>query len=83
VSAATRAWSTSRLTTAHEPSSALDSNWPPPPHDPRERELVLTLRGWQVRLFGENKFQYFVRHGFWHVQLWHVEARVSVLTPSR
>ncbi len=57
--------------------------WPPPPHDPRERELVLRVDGWEVRLFGEHKFQYFVRHGLWHAQLWQPEARVSVLTPSR
>jgi hypothetical protein len=33
------------------------------------------------RIWG--KFQYFVRNGFWHVQLWQPLARVSVLTPSR
>ena len=57
--------------------------WPPPPHDPREREPVLCVEGWEVRLFGEHKFQYFVRHGLWHAQLWQPRARVSVLTPSR
>ena len=34
-------------------------------------------------MFGEHKFQYFVRQGFWHLQLWHAEAHVSVLTPSK
>jgi hypothetical protein len=58
-------------------------SWPPPPHDPRERELVTSLRGWEIRVFGEHRFQYFVRHGFWHLQLWQPAARVSVLTPSR
>ncbi|WP_437686139.1 hypothetical protein [Sorangium sp. So ce176] len=57
--------------------------WPPPPHDPRERELALVVAGWEVRLFGGRKFEYFVARGFWHLQLWHPEARVSVLTPSR
>lgn len=59
------------------------ATWPPPPHDPREREHVITMSGWEVRIFGEHKFQYFVRHGFWHLQLWRPESRVSVLTPSR
>jgi len=61
----------------------LPPEWPPPPHDPRERELALEQGGWQVRLFGGRKFQYFVTRGFWHMQLWHPDARVSVLTPSR
>jgi hypothetical protein len=56
---------------------------PPPPHDPRERDLAFTLRGWEVRLFAGQKFQYFVTRGFWHLQLWHPGASVSVLTPSR
>ncbi|WP_394843325.1 hypothetical protein LZC95_40530 [Pendulispora brunnea] len=58
-------------------------DWPPPPHDPRERDLAMVLEGWEVRLFGGRKFQYFVTRGFWHLQLWHPEARISVLTPSR
>ncbi|WP_437934633.1 hypothetical protein [Sorangium sp. So ce341] len=62
---------------------ARDEGWPPPPHDPRERELALVVAGWEVRLFVGRKFEYFVAHGFWHLQLWHPEARVSVLTPSR
>ncbi|WP_437567191.1 hypothetical protein [Sorangium sp. So ce542] len=62
---------------------ARDDGWPPPPHDPRERELALVVAGWEVRLFVGRKFEYFVARGFWHLQLWHPEARVSVLTPSR
>lgn len=62
---------------------AREEGWPPPPHDPRERELAVVVAGWEVRLFGGRKFEYFVAHGFWHLQLWHPEARVSVLTPSR
>lgn len=57
--------------------------YPPPPHDPRERDRLLSLGDWEIRLFGEHKFQYFVRHGFWHLQLWHEAGGVSVLTPSR
>jgi hypothetical protein len=57
--------------------------WPPPPHDPREREIALEVSGWEVRVFGARKFQYFVTRGYWHLQLWHPRARISVLTPSR
>ncbi|WP_437500095.1 hypothetical protein [Sorangium sp. So ce1099] len=62
---------------------ARGEGWPPSPHDPREREVALVVAGWEVRLFGGRKFEYFVTRGFWHLQLWHPEARVSVLTPSR
>ncbi|WP_438004112.1 hypothetical protein WME89_35480 [Sorangium sp. So ce321] len=62
---------------------ARGEGWPPPPHDPRERELALVVAGWEVRLFGGRRFEYLVTRGFWHLQLWHPEARVSVLTPSR
>ena len=58
-------------------------SWPPPPHDPRERELALTIGGWEVRLFGGRMFAYFVTRGLWHMQLWHPVARISILTPSR
>ncbi|HEX7666109.1 MAG TPA: hypothetical protein VF407_16390 [Polyangiaceae bacterium] len=61
-------------------ASAVD--WPPSPHDPRERTLALRVEGWEVRLFEGRKFQYFVTHGLWHVQLWNPSARVSILTPS-
>lgn len=65
------------------PSTAHD--WPPPPHDPRERVLATLIDGWEVRAFppDDRKFQYFVTRGFLHVQLWHPRMRVSVLTPSR
>ena len=62
---------------------ARASKWPPPPHDPRERDRLLVLGDWEIRLFGEHKFRYFVTHGFWHLQLWHQAKCVSVLTPSR
>jgi len=57
--------------------------WLPPPHDPRERDLVLASGEWEVRIFSGRKFQYFVTRGFWHLQLWHPDARVSLLSPSR
>src|SRR5688500_11007904 len=55
----------------------------PPPHDPEERELAQTIDAWEVRVFADAKFGFFVQRGLWHVQLWHPYARVSVLTPSR
>lgn len=68
---------------AKHPPKPLD--FPPPPHDPRERALVAVLDGWEVRVFPpcDQKYQYFVSRGFLHAQLWHREAGVSVLTPSR
>ena len=63
--------------------AAHERGYPPPPHDPRERELALMLDAWEVRLFGGRKLEYFVTRGFWHAQLWHPEARISILTPSR
>jgi hypothetical protein len=56
---------------------------PPPPHDPRERERVFTHGAWEIRLFTDRKFAYFVGHGLWHIQLWNPDAQVSILTPSR
>jgi len=58
---------------------------PPPPHNPGERKLAGQIGGWQIRLFDPDdlKFKYFLPRGFLHAQLWHPEARVSVLTPSR
>jgi hypothetical protein len=56
---------------------------PPPPHDPCERELVHAIDEWEVRIFDESRFQYFVERGLWHLQLWHPRSNVSVLTPSR
>jgi hypothetical protein len=58
---------------------------PPPPHDPEERTLLTRCDGWEVRVFGETDFRhaYFARKSMLHLQLWHPERRVSVLTPSR
>jgi hypothetical protein len=68
---------------AHGASADIEPLWPPPPHDPRERDVALDVDAWEVRLFTDRKFDYFVTRGFWHVQLWHPAGRVSVLTPSR
>jgi hypothetical protein len=65
------------------PELAYASGWPPPPHDPRERDLAMVLGEWEVRLFGGRKLEHFVTRGFWHLQLWHPVARFSVLSPSR
>ena len=67
-----------------KPAAAADQ-WPPPPHDPRERTPVATIDGWEIRIFPEQdrRAAYFAPRGFLHAQLWHAEARVSVLTPSR
>jgi len=57
---------------------------PPPPHDPRERIIVSRAGAWEVRAFAETdpKFDYLIRHGMWHLQLWHPGERVSILTAS-
>ena len=57
---------------------------PPPPHDPRERCFIETIGDWQVRVFSASSqlHRFFSRHGMLHVQLWHPEAGISVLTPS-
>jgi hypothetical protein len=59
--------------------------WPPPPHDPRERDLLCVAGAWQVRSFVVYgpKFEYFAARSLWHLQLWHARARVSILTPSQ
>ncbi len=58
--------------------------WPPPPHDPRERILVDHLGDWEIRVFSPTGdfHRYFAAKGMLHVQLWHAEARLSLLTPS-
>lgn len=59
--------------------------YPPPPHDPRERALVTRLGGWEVRAFPRHgsTHRYFATRDLLHLQLWHPEACVSLLTPSR
>jgi hypothetical protein len=66
--------------TQSQPSTTLS---PPPPHDPRDREGVLALGAWEVRLSTGRFFEYFAPRGLWHAQLWHQRAGVSILTPSR
>jgi len=58
---------------------------PPPPHDPRERERLGQVGAWEVRAFARDgrAHAYFARRELLHLQLWHPEARVSLLTPSR
>ncbi len=60
------------------------AEWPPPPHDPRERCRVGWINDWHVRIFSRQdiKYGYFARHGFLHLQLWHPILRLSILTPS-
>jgi hypothetical protein len=54
-----------------------------PPHDPAEREVFGAAGDWQLLAFTDRKREYFLSRGLWHVQLWHADAGVSVLTPSR
>ena len=63
---------------------ALRRGWPPPPHDPRERVVLCPADDWQVRafLFTDPRFEYLAPRGLWHIQLWHPQAGVSILTPS-
>ena len=66
------------------PAVAPEHGWPPPPHDPRERVVLGTVGAWQVLGFAPDdvKFDYFASRGFLHLQLWHPEKGVSLLTPS-
>jgi hypothetical protein len=47
--------------------------------------LITRVDGWDVRDFAHQDLRraYLSASGFAHLQLWHPEARVSVLTPSR
>lgn len=70
--------------TAHSSERSLVNA--PPPHDPREREVVMRLGelgAWKALVFGGRMLGYFASRGLAHVQLWHEEAGLSVLTPSR
>lgn len=60
-------------------------SWPPPPHDARERVRLLSVEGWEVRVFAESdpKHAYFAARGLLHLQLWEPRSGVSILTPSR
>lgn len=58
---------------------------PPASHDPNERHEIARVGTWQLRQFapGDTKLPYFTTRGFLHVQLWHEDAGISILTPSR
>lgn len=58
---------------------------PPPPHDPNERVWLAELGTWQLRGHAPGgRFQRWLQaHGMGHLQLWHPERRISILTPSR
>jgi hypothetical protein len=60
-------------------------SWPPSPHDPRERVAIGAAGQWSIRQFApqDPKLAYFTGRGFLHLQLWHPEHRISILTPSR
>lgn len=62
---------------------SLTPSCPLPPHDPRERSVVLHLGAWEVRTFAGRFLEYFAPRGFLHVQYWHAELGISILSPSR
>ena len=53
-------------------------------HVESSRALVFWLGDWDVRMSepGSNEHRLLVVNGMFHIQLWHPEARLSVLTPS-
>ena len=53
-------------------------------HDPYERVCVHEERGWELRAFARNdpRFGWLASRGLLHLQLWHAERQVSILTPS-
>jgi hypothetical protein len=54
-------------------------------HGVGERVAFAQLGAWQVKRHAESAepHAYFASRGFLHLQLWHPEAQVSILTPSR
>ncbi len=53
-------------------------------HAPGVRYIVETLSDWwEVRLMSGDDPRRLASRGYWHFQLWHPVARVSILTPSR
>ncbi len=63
----------------------ISSEWPPPPHDPRERTCVGHIDQWEVRIIrqSEPRHHYFAKRSLLHIQLWHPHLHISILTPSR
>jgi hypothetical protein len=57
----------------------------PPLHVPSDRELLARVGPWEVRrhAVADERFAYFASRALLHLQLWHPEQRISVLTPSR
>lgn len=57
----------------------------PPLHSPFDRELLARFGPWEVRRHAtdDSRFAYFATRSMLHVQLWHCELRLSVLTPSK
>ena len=57
---------------------------PPVTHDPSERACLTELGGWSLWSTPRNdpSFTQLVQSGQLHMQLWHAEAHISVLTPS-
>ena len=54
-------------------------------HDPYERVCVHEEKGWEIRAFARNdpRFGWLASRGLLHMQLWHADYEVSVLTPSQ
>jgi hypothetical protein len=57
----------------------------PPLHAPHDRELLAHLGRWQVRRHAarDERFAYLAARAFLHLQLWHPEHNISILTPSQ
>jgi len=62
----------------------LSSQWPPAPHDPRERTRVGRIDRWEVRFFSrlDAQHKHFESQAFMHLQLWNPAWKFSILTPS-
>lgn len=56
-----------------------------PQHDPSLRERFATLGSWDLRQLPSDDFRlpYFLAHRLFHVQILNLEARTSILSPSR
>ena len=63
----------------------VDAGRLPPLHGPGDRELFARVGPWEVRRYaaGDHRFAYFASRAFLHLQLWHPQHQISVLTPSR
>jgi hypothetical protein len=70
---------------AHSPAGNASPVRLPPLHSAFDRELVAQLGAWEVRRHAEHdpRFAYFAQRTFLHLQLWHPDEHISVLTASR